>query len=176
MSKTRLQDGFEPVWIEDFRAMREVGMRAWALNLYMCLARDHLTGLCKISELQIQRDLGWDPKTTRQQLRTLIKFGYIVPEGYLTYVVKSWRRLSTTSGISPDLKKNSTREKLPTTSGKTPDLPRENFPTTSGKTPDPIYTESELQNKNTADESIEAVDKSKDLKNLVNNLSKELTP
>lgn len=142
-NKQKLQNKFEPVWKEDFQIMRDIGVRAWALRLYMQVICDPESWLIKISELEIQREFGWNPKTTRLQLKTLLDKGYITSQGYLIYYVRCFRRLSTDSVKNTDVEH---RRFLPTTSVKTTDPTRQELPTTSVKTTDSIYTESDIQN------------------------------
>jgi len=157
--KRKLQPGWEAVWTEDFDILPLLGPRAWLLCLYMRTRCDHETRLLEnFSELDLQRKYGWDPKNTRRLLKKLVDNGFIVPQGYLKYLVRTWTRLSTDSGKRPDPTPFQTRVKSPTTSGKMPDPPRAKCPTTSGKMPDPLYADKIITDKIRQNEKVSPVD------------------
>jgi hypothetical protein len=130
--------------LDDFDIMSKIGIRAWVLCLYMRLCCDQNTLLCKISQLEIHRKLGWNERTTRRSLKTLVENGYIVPQVHLIYKVRPWRRLSTDSVKSTE---SPTRYKVPSNSVESTESTRHKIPTNSVQSTDSYNnTESEKQN------------------------------
>lgn len=91
----KLESDFDPIWSDDFYALRIISNTAfilWRIFISHREDREAPSSISKITDTKIRNITGWNYRTIRKARKELAEAGYIVPQGYHSCLVRNSKR------------------------------------------------------------------------------------